>query len=305
MSIPIGRFVWDFTCADLRNGAEMSQVNRVKKIVKQWDGYVDYYRNQLHGESYVSWYSTEGVIRFTLPRVHSSVGLIWYSISNDGEITVTLGPNDTYGRWPVLGSELNLDPYSQGSPIYWITFSRWYYEAPSSANKTYLIYQSYGSNIFTVSRCAYADTRRLPTLGVMVVKGTHLSTGKPSVLVLLPTFGGHRNWDSFSFRIWNPVINNWITGSLSGIKQSLVDSSHILMTPIELNGYSFPNVFFADCRSNPAFSAYCAPEQMREFKYSIKKVNLLTEDYYIPICHSDQTVLLIKHKPDGLTNLQD
>lgn len=302
MAIPIGRFIWNLSGNVTDNVLKSDQFNRAKNYVKAWGGYVDAnvdgYR--VPGDSGAYWYDSNGVIRITLPPVVSSSGLIWYATSNTGCIQVTLGPKDLYRRFKSDGQEYSIDPYAQNQPVYCV-YNNFYMEAPSFCNKSYWIYQSFGSNTYTVSRCPYADSRRFSTMGVLVTKGTHLSSGKPSTLILLPSSSTGRDWDSFSFWIWNPIINNWITGSLKGIKQSMTDSSHILITPIELNGYSFPNVYFADATSNPAFGAYCAAEQLREYEYSIKFVNLNNQDYYIPITHSNKTVILINHVPNGIT----
>lgn len=302
MAIPRGRIAIDFN-----TGNADQRTDRVEKIVKKWGGYVDSSRKNIHDGSSVYWYGgSSGPIRITLPPLVSTAGLVWFGINNESEIGVTLGPKDTYTRFIYRGSEFCIDPYTEHQPVGWVYHWAGAYECYSYSNKSYIYYQSFGANTFIINRCAYADPKRMGTVVAIVTKGVHLGTGKASVLVLQPwEHHSDRNWDKFHFWIWNPLINNWITGSISGIQQSMVDSSHLLITPVELNGYSFPEVFFADGTSNSAFIAYCSPDQLREYKYAIKKIHLLDHDYYIPICCSNKTVILLKNKPDDITNLQD
>ena len=303
MAIPIGRFYWDLWSGD----PVKDIVPRAKNYVKKWGGKVACgdgdggYPGDSVGNIY---FSDGGPSRINIPAVSSTSGLIWYSLGCAGQIGVTLGPKDTYARFARNGDEYCMNPYSEDKYVSWVFYwGSWYngIRMFDTGRKCYWAYQSFGSNTYTINRRNEGDPRRLSTLGVLVTKGTHLATGKASTLVLLPQHDSTRNWDSFQFWIWNPVIDNWITGAMKGIKQSMQDSSHVLITPIELNGYTFPEVFFADATSNPAFGAYCAPEQLREYEYSIKSVKLNDITYYVPISHSEKTIILIKKAPDGIS----
>lgn len=295
MAIPRGRFYWDF-----QSGDENARRSRAKGYVKQWSGYIGEEGNNPQGEMWT--YATSGVGKISLPPVVSTCGLIWFAITAIAQAGVTLGPKDTYIRYVKMGTEHILDYYREHQPVgwyyYWGGNFVWYYD---SQGKRSMYYQSFGPNTYTVNRCAEGDSNKRGTLGILVTKGTHLSSGRASTLVLFPSSSTSNAWTEYTFWIWNPMINNWITGSMQGIKQTMTDSSHVLVTPIELNGYSFPEVFFADGASNSAFGNYCSPDQLREANYNIKYVKLNGQDFYVPISHTTKTIILIKHSPDQIT----
>lgn len=311
MAIPRGRFYWD-----LYSGNSKTIGERARTYTKAWKGAVigkgfdgiDRYGESLwdmasNCYAYVYGYAgtqNAGPHRIQLPPVDSNSGQVQLCLCVRDEVVVSMRPNETQGFFCKGGYHLNINPYGENSPVgYEYTYDIWY--AYSGFHQNAWIYQSFGSNTYTINRCGYSDFNRRGTMSLLVTKGVHLSTGKASTLVLLPSEQYARDWSKFQFFIWNPISRTWITGQMSGIKQTLTDSSHILITPIELNGYSFPDVYFADATANPAFGAFCAAEQLREFDYNIKKIRLNETTYHIPITHSNQTVILINKSPDGIT----
>lgn len=297
MAIPRGRFKWDFS-------GNSNGIKRAKSIIKQWNGFIYTDTSESTGSPNADISSmNEGVGAITLPPIVSTAGLVWFSCSCSTRVTVTLGPKDGYGRFRRNGDQVNIDPYSEGSPVgwswYWTSDGWWvYYDCTPNC----WIYQSFGANTYTVNRCTYSDFRRRGSLGILVTKGTHIVSGRASILVLLPQRSqGNRNWAAFQMYIWNPIAESWITGNIQGIRQTLTDSGHLLITPAELNGYSFPEIFFADAVSNPAFGNYCSADQLKEAEWNIKKIHLDNlGTYYVPLAHSNQTVILIKKAPDDI-----
>jgi hypothetical protein len=292
MAIPRGRFAWNF---------HRISKSDAQKIVKRWDGVVATDAGP-YG-TYVYYVNSGEVSLISLPPVLSTAGLFYLTFSRNNAVAVTLGPKERDAKWQWGTGRYYLDYTAENTPVYsgwsyWGFFMNWWDEG-----SPHVSYQSYGSNIYTIATAHGRDPKRIGTVSIIVARGTHIASGQPSCIMLAVPNSTDQNWANFHFYIWNPVINNWITGDVSGIRQSLRDDSHILISPLELNGYSFPNLYLADGEGNKAFSAYCSPDQLKYYDKAIKKVTLSGDTYYIPITYSSKTVLLIKQKPDDVTVL--
>ena len=287
MAIPRGRFLCDFRNKDIA---------QAEKIIQRWNG-----KAIKNGYGVYTWEQAD-VNYVTLPLVLSTTGNLWFNFYASHKLYVTLGPTDYWARFPSQTTQFNIDPYSENTPVGWSwawdPSGYWTYYSEGGPG---FIYQSFGSNTYTINPFSHCDPLRYGTTALIMSKGTHIATGKASCIILNAPFDTSQSWDSFHFWIWNPEINNWITGNIKGIKQTLTDSSHILITPVEMNGYSFPEIKFADATSNPAFGLYCGADQIKEYKYCIKKVTLSGTTYYVPITHSNKTVILLTKKPDDIT----
>lgn len=295
MAIPRGRFLWDFNGKTAAEG---------QKIVQQWGGYC------ASGDSsngmWVVYSNGTEVTVITLPEVIPNMGHIFTHMGNALTIGVTLGPDDMEAKWSHTTSRCYINPKDQNATL-GATDTVWYGGMMSNWNTAspYINYQSWGPNMYSLNKNHGRDKKVLGTIEAIVAKGVQLSSGLPSCLILCA--GGNHwdcpcSWTAFHFFIWDPIIESWVTGDIAGIRQTLRDDSHVIISPLEFNGFSFPGLYLADGDSNVAFGAYCSPYQLKYHPKSIKKVTLDGHSYNCLITGSQRTILLTTNSPDGLAD---